>query len=236
MSRLERHKQKQFIAQLVFYVLLLCLIVVFIFTVGISFLFRTALFIANFSTKKVAPAPLTKNNDFIGQIDVTDIPTATNSARFVIGGSLLNFDKLVFFINDEKVKETALTDSDRFSEEIGDLKKGVNKVYIVAASQKENEKKTSKTYEIYYTSDKPRLDLKSPGDNSKTNKQEITVTGQTDREIFVKLNGVPLVVDAQGIFQTGVRLHDGENKIVFTAQDVAGNSETKTLTVIFQKD
>ena len=44
------------------------------------------------------------------------------------------------------------------------------------------------------------------------------------------------MVDANGSFETSVRLKDGDNQIVATAQDIAGNVETKTIKVTYQKD
>jgi len=69
-----------------------------------------------------------------------------------------------------------------------------------------------------------------------TNNQEIKVKGNTDKETYIHINDIPVVVDANGAFETSVRLKDGDNQINATAVDIAGNIETKTLKVIYQKD
>ena len=60
--------------------------------------------------------------------------------------------------------------------------------------------------------------------------------GETDKETYIKVNDLPVVVDAQGVFQTMVKLKEGENKIAIIAQDVAGNSEEKILILTYEKD
>ena len=62
------------------------------------------------------------------------------------------------------------------------------------------------------------------------------MAGKTDRDNTVRANGSPLVVNADGSFNTLVRLKEGENKIEITAQDDAGNEEKKILTVTYSKD
>lgn len=236
MSRLKRHEQKQFTRTLTIYVVIFLVIVVFIFTFGLKLLFGTALFVANLTNKKMPSPSLTKTENFIKNIDVTDIPVATNSARFTIAGEILNFDKVSFYINGEKVKELTLPYSDSFIQEIGDLKKGANDIFLSASSNGDKTSKSSPHYTITYLSDKPKLDISEPSDSVKTNKQEIKVAGSTDKEIFIKINDLPIVVDANGSFQTIVKLNDGDNKITVTATDVAGNIETKTLTVTYHND
>ncbi len=219
-----------------FYILLFIAVVIFIFTVGIKLLFGTALFVANLTANKVAPVVSNKTDDLIRNIDVSDIPVATNSPRFVIQGSIVNFDTLIFYINSARVKEKTVPYSENFTEEIGDLEKGTNDVYIVAKSAKENKQKESAHYSVIYLSDKPRLDITEPVNASRTNKQEIKIAGATNKEIFIKINDIPVVVDAKGSFQSYLKLKEGENKIMITASDIAGNIESKLITVTYQKE
>ena len=126
--------------------------------------------------------------------------------------------------------------NDVFSEEIGDLEKGDNNFYIQAKSKDSKIKKNTITYKVFYKNEKPKLDISEPSDNSTTNNQEIKVKGSTDRETYVRVNDLPVVVDASGGFETTVRLKDGDNQIVITASDIAGNMETKFLKTTYQKD
>ncbi len=237
MTRLDRHREKQFTTSIIIIAAVLVGSIIFIATAGIKLLFNTSLFIANLNNKNAPATTNSQNNEFIGTISIDSVPTATNSARFIVSGSVVNFDTVDFYLNSKKIKTSSLTNSDSFSEELGDLNPGDNELYVVAQSNSEPGKsKQSKTYTITYKSEKPKLEISSPSDNSKTDKNDITLTGSTDKEIFIKVNDFPVVVDAQGNFQTSIRLKDGDNKIVISATDVAGNVESKTITVTYQKD
>ena len=78
--------------------------------------------------------------------------------------------------------------------------------------------------------------FQEPSDNSTTNTQEIKVKEiPIKKHIFIS-NDLPVIVDANGGFETSIRLKDGDNQITATAQDMAGNIETKTIKVTYQKD
>ncbi|MEN9328064.1 MAG: hypothetical protein RI947_872 [Candidatus Parcubacteria bacterium] len=235
MSRLEQHQQKQFRQKLIFSLVLLVAIFFVLFTFGFKILINTALFITNLTaSKKNAPVTDTTETKY-GLLDINNIPSATNSAQIIISGTVSNYDVLYFYVNDSKVKEKKV-DSEEFSQEIGDLKKGTNTVYISAKSNDSKTEKKSPEYTVVYRGEKPKLDISEPQDNTKVSNSEVKVAGQTDKDILIKVNDFPVVVDAQGNFQTSVRLKEGDNPITIVAIDDAGNSETKNLKVVYQKD
>ncbi len=235
MSRLQTHQQKQFKTRVIGLMILLCLLLYFIFTVGIRLLLNASVFIANLTSKK-ATNEITKVDDTYGSIDIDFIPTATNSSQIIVSGSVSNLNSLNFFLNSEKVKEISLNSSDSFSEEIGKLKEGQNIIYIKGSLNGSKNTKQSRKFTVIYKAEKPKLKISEPADKSKTSKQEIKIKGSTDKEIFVKINELPIVVDAQGNFEATVQLKDGENMFTITALDIAGNSETKTISLTYQKE
>ncbi|MBI5122905.1 hypothetical protein HZA75_03535 [Candidatus Roizmanbacteria bacterium] len=234
MGRLERVKEKKMKNTIILYIVILFLILYFIFTFGIKLLLNSSSFISGLFPQP-STKPLSKTENTFSSIDVNSIPQATNSARFIISGSILNFDILDFYLNGKKVKKIE-SSSDTFSEEIGDLEKGDNNVYVLAKSRNSKIEKNTITYKVFYKNEKPKLDISEPSDNSTTNNQEIKVKGSTDKETYVRVNDLPVVVDASGGFETTVRLKDGDNQIVITASDIAGNMETKFLKTTYQKD
>ncbi|MBI4008869.1 hypothetical protein HY357_01425 [Candidatus Roizmanbacteria bacterium] len=236
MSRIQEQQKKQLTTNIIFGILILITVVVVISTLGLKLLLNASVFVARLSEKQFKPSSLNKNESFIGDVDIDQIPTATNSSKIIVGGSVVNYDRLEFYLNGNLIKETSLTSSDSFSEEIGDLEKGENEVFVIAKSKEQEEEKKSRVFTVSYKNDKPRLDIKDPQEGLKTNKQEITVSGSTDKEIYVKVNDLPVVVDAQGSFQITVRLKEGENKIHVITLDVAGNTEEKIITVVYEKD
>lgn len=235
MSRLARQQKKQFTINIFFIILVLLTVIVLIFTFGLKILLNTSVFVARLSEKKTLQ-PLNKNQNYIADIDINSIPVATNSSRIFVGGSVINFDRVEFYLNGDLVKETSLLTSDNFIEEIGDLNKGANEVFAIGKSEDQNEEKKSKEFTVFYKSEKPKLEIKEPQDGLKTNKQEEKITGSTDKETYIKVNDLPVVVDAQGIFQTWVKLKEGENKIFINAQDIAGNIEEKIISITYERE
>ncbi|NTU46682.1 hypothetical protein HGA88_03575 [Candidatus Roizmanbacteria bacterium] len=235
MSRLQEHQKKEYTRKLVFFVIILGLLIVFMVTVGLKLVISSTIFISNLTAPKNQTTQQTSDN-FFGTLEINSIPQATNSAKFVISGTSTNYEKLTFYVNDESVKELDSVSNDSFTETIGDLKKGSNEVYVVANAKQAKAERKSNIFTVVYTDSKPKLEISEPQDNSKTGNSDLAVSGKTDKEIFIRVNDQPVVVDAQGNFKTSVRLKDGDNKIEVVAQDNAGNTETKILTVTYHKD
>mgnify|MGYP002813481092 CR=1 FL=1 len=234
MGRIERVQEKKMKNTIILYIVILFIVLYIIFTSGFKLLLNTSSYISGLFPQP-STKPLAKTDDSFSSIDIISIPQATNSAKIIISGSILNFDILDFYLNTRKVKEIK-SSSDTFSEEIGDLEKGDNSIYILAKSKDSKTEKNTITYKVFYKNENPKLNIDEPPDNSTTNNQEIKVKGSTDKETYIHVNDLPVVVDANGNFETLVRLKDGDNQIVTTAVDIAGNMETKSLRVTYQKD
>jgi len=234
MGRLERVQEKKMKNTIIMYVVVLFVVLYFIFTFGIKLLLNTSSFISGLFPQPSAK-PLSKTENSFSSVDISSIPQATNSAKIIISGSVLNFDSLVFYLNKVRVKEVD-SPSDIFNEEIGDLEKGENSIYILAKSKDSKTEKSTITYKVFYKSEKPKLEISEPSDNSTTSNQEIKVMGSTDKETYIHINDIPVVVDVNGNFETIVRLKEGDNQITAKAQDIAGNVEIKTIKITYQKD
>lgn len=236
MSRLEDHRRKQFMHKILFFLVCLVGLIVLLATVGFNALINSSIFVRNLLSNGNTDQTEQANDNFFGTLYIDSIPTATNSARIIVSGSASNYDTIEYYINDDKVKTITVSNIPSFSNEIGDLKKGVNNVYIKAIAKSAKKEKDSEVFNVVYSDEKPKLEIKEPSETSKTSKSEISVIGETDKDIEIKINQSPVIVDATGKFQTSVRLKEGENKIEITAIDQAGNTEKKTLTVEYRKD
>lgn len=216
-------------------IIVVFLILYFIFTSGLKMLLNTSIFVANIFNKNEI-VPLTKNEDVYGSINIDDVPSATNSAKIIVSGSVVNYNVLRFYINGEKVKEKEIVSSDNFNEEIGDLVKGNNEVYVKALTKDGKNSKKTEIFQVFFNNEKPKLEISEPADNLKTSKQDLSIKGATDKEIFIKINDFPIVVDANGNWETNIKLKDGDNLITIIASDLAGNTESKIITVNYQKE
>ena len=59
--------------------------------------------------------------------------------------------------------------------------------------------------------------------------------GNTEPGSKVTINGIPILVAADGSFTTEIDLQDGRNKVVVSINDPAGNSITKTAYITYNK-
>ncbi len=201
---------------------------------GLPFFISSSVFISNLFGGK-NDSTIT-NPQTLKDIQISDFPEATSSASFIVSGTLDNFNSLEFYLNGEKVKSKDVQSENSFSEEISGLQPGENKFYLIGKTEKSSAEKQTSTYTILYKNNKPKLEISEPADNLKTNHTEIKVAGNTDSDVEVKVNGIPVVLDPGGHFQTQVKLNNGDNKITITAEDIVGNQEEKTLTVNYSAD
>lgn len=230
MSRLEKHRRKQ----IILYTTILFVLIVFFFLFGLPFFISSSVFISNlFRGNKESTT--TKTQTF-RDIQISDIPEATNSASFVVAGTVSNFDTIEFYLNGKMVKNKDEKGESSFSEEISGLQSGDNRFYLIGKTEESSDNKQTSTYTIVYKNNKPKLEITEPADNLKTNHTEIKVAGNTDKDAEIKVNGIPVIVDTNGYFQTQIKLNNGDNKIVIAAEDSAGNREEKILTVNYSTD
>ena len=239
MSRLKMYIQKKKREKI--FILIFTVIIIFylFFNYGISLLINSVLFFRNFqqtknnsTTNKNHP---NKNDLYL--LDIEDISLATNSSRIVIKGSTFNLARLIFYLNKKKVAEKNLITDESFTQIIDNLIEETNNEILIKALNNENKiVKESKKYLVYYKKNKPKLEIIEPEEGKKVNQSSVIIKGKTDKETIIKINDYPIVVNALGEFEHEVTLNEGENKIKIQAQDLAGNYEEKTLTIIYEKE
>ncbi len=238
MKRSELIKNKIIQKKIYFYIFLIFFIIIFIFTIGFNILINLSIFISNITknNRETINTNLVDNDNFYGKIYIDNFPTATNSGEFIITGSVINFDILEIYLNDKKLKTINIGKSSSFSETISDLKLGNNNFYLKGKTNDNKYQQKTRVYSIFYKNEKPKLEIIEPNDGFITNNYEVTIKGKTDKEVFVKINNSPIVVDSQGNFQSIIKLNEGENQITIKATDIAGNFEEKIIKVFYQKD
>lgn len=78
----------------------------------------------------------------------------------------------------------------------------------------------------------PALTITAPGNGFRTSEQKVTVRGTTDPGSTVTVNGVRAQIDDKGRFSCEISMNEGENSLVVTAVDQAGNPTTKIVGVV----
>lgn len=224
-----------FFKNIYFFIFIFFFVLIFISTIGFKILLNTSVFVANFFSKNKPTETIKKDEQYLS-LTIDNIPVATNSPTIIIEGSLINIDEIDFFLNNKKLKTVKNFLSNSFSEEIPELKEGENKIYLVGKNKTENSTKKTQEYIVIYKKNKPKLEIIEPKNEEVVNKDEIIIKGETDKEVYIKINNLPVIVDALGKFEQSFRLNEGENNFEITAEDIAGNIETKTLKIIYQKE
>jgi bacillopeptidase F len=101
-----------------------------------------------------------------------------------------------------------------------------------------NKSLSSKPIYIYYSNEKPILEINSPSDNQtiKGGDKKVTVSGKTnsDKEIVININGIMTIVGSDGSFSQNININEGDNNITITASDKTGNVTSESRKVIYQ--
>ena len=110
------------------------------------------------------------------------------------------------------------------------LQEGSNTIIIVATDYAGHSVTVEKRVTLDTTA--PALAITSPQPNAILGTNVITVTGTTERNAMVTVNGNYAIVDASGNFVATVTLAEGSNIIEVLARDTAGNIARANVSVI----
>lgn len=213
------------------YFILFVILIIFLSTVGVRLLINTSIFISHqLSDRKVEDNRHT--DELVGNPEIIDVPSSTDSASIDV--EIINVkNKNVTLTVNEVIQETMFSDENSISSTV-QLERGDNDIVVEAEDTKSKEIKTSKIYKVTYIQELPELEITNPTEGMVTGKEEMMVTGHVKEDITVKVNGSPVVVSGEGSFSSLIKLVNGENKIVVVAQNRAGATEEKTITVRYE--
>lgn len=205
------------------------LFIIFIFF-GLPFFARVAIFISDL---KKSSTPIQQEDKVPpGPPRINQLPSYTNESKITVSGAAEAGSTLKFFNNDQEIKETVIDDTSLYSFEV-ELTKGENKLTAMAKDQAGNESERSPIVRVVYNDEEPELIISSPQDGAVIEGQKsITVEGKTTAGNRVTLNDRMVIVD-DGNFSTKFTLSEGENRLVFTAEDRAGNFVEKEIRVTY---
>lgn len=204
------------------------------FRFGIQTIMDLAFFLTSRNTKTETKILKnnTKSNGLIIEPYLLDLPHATNAAEIIINGKASSDNQIDLYQNDEKIQE-GTADYDGNFNFILNLEKKDNEVYIRSVDPYSKKSLQSTIYKIIYILEPPKLEVKEPSDGKKYYQSDLIVSGQTEKEVFIKINGQNIVVRADGSFSSQVTLNNGENNFKIEAIDVAGNSVVKEIKVTY---
>lgn len=216
------------------YLILIVLLIIFMSTIGFKLIINTSIWLSNLSRGEQPTKVNSKDAGFLLAPELFDVPDATNSAEIEVTGQGTKGTELTMYVNDEEVDSFTL-DKDEF-EVMLPLDEGTNAIYVQIEDIKNKRTQDSETYTVMVLRDKPSLEISAPRDGETVTKSSITVTGKTDENVSVRINGSPVVVSSDGSFRRQMILKEGENTIKAIATDIAGNSEEAEVKVKYEKD
>ena len=162
---------------------------------------------------------------------------ATNTATISVKGYAAASSTVEIYIDVELKTDTKAGGDGSFSTSPISLNIGTNNISGKTVDEKGNKSPSSKPIRIIFTSDKPDLEISSPSDNQTVSgDKKVTVSGTTnaDKGINVTAGNTRLIVNSDGTFSQSIDISEGENNIVITALDQAGNTTQITRKVIYQ--
>lgn len=226
-KRLEKKTRKNFLLTvagilIVFFVL---------FKFGIPMLANFSLFISQIG--KSEESEVSKQKTYIAPPVLNPLPSATNSAKIIISGKSFKDQTVSLYINDELVdKETTDDKGDFVFNEI--LDKGKNEIRA-KVKQDENVSDFSRAIIIIFEDEAPELTIDTPSDGQSFKKgdQSILVSGKTNPNADVTINGFWAVVSDDGTYTYTLNLSEGENTVTIIAINEAGNEIEKSVTVSY---
>ncbi len=160
---------------------------------------------------------------------VLNIPyEATNSANIKISGFASAKSKVEIYIDDE-LKSTTNTEGDgTFTTDNIPLSLGNNNIYGKTIDEANKQSLPSKTIKLIYNNEKPKLEINEPSDNQeiKGGDKKVKVSGKTDPQSNISINGNNAIVNSEGNFSKEIDINEGDNTITINAVNQVGNNTT----------
>lgn len=169
---------------------------------------------------------------------VLNIPyEATNSARIRISGYATAKTQVKIYFDDALMTTTNAQDDGSFQSDPIPLSLGTNNIYGKDIDSSGKESLPSKTIQLIYNNDQPKLSLVGPNDNTQIHggDKKVEVSGDTDPNDSITVNGTTVIVNQDNHFDTYVSLNDGDNTITVVATNSVGNTTTISRKVTYSQ-
>ncbi len=228
-SRLIKSQEKKAIHKIVFSLVGIVVIIFILIKVAIPALINFSLFIASVKSGSSTNAP-TNSPNFIMSPILSPTFSATNSASISISGNAQAKEQVTLFINNNSSDTIDTKKDGSFVFSNVTLSPGVNTFYV-KAKIKDKTSGPSETISITYQNSAPNLTIDTPHDGDTIHQATVTVSGKTDPDNKVTVNGFWAIINADGQYSYSLSLQNGGNQIKVVSQDPAGNQTEKDLSV-----
>lgn len=165
---------------------------------------------------------------------VTDYE-ATKSGNLTVRGYSEVGSTVSLYVNNTKNGEMIADMDGEFLFPDIKLMEGENYLYAKATDKAGNISQDSVNTVVVFDDKAPELSVNSPSDGDKFyyEEREILVSGETEVDVNVRVNGYVVIVDTEGNFVKKLTLSNGDNEIEIKAYDKAGNETQKKIKVSY---
>lgn len=162
---------------------------------------------------------------------INPLSEATKSATIDISGYAGDKQTVQLYLNGKMKDKTDVNKDNQFIFSNVTLEKGTNEIKFKAVTENKKESDYSPITKITYIDKPPSLDITSPQDGQGVSKDTSPwkVTGKTEANAQVTVNGFWAISKGDGSFYYMLTLQDGDNDIKVVATDDAGNQTTKEI-------
>lgn len=223
-SRLYRYQEQKLTKRLIWALVGTIVLIVCVVVFGLRILIAFSLLVERLKGGTNTPTPTTQTVIILPPT-VDPLPDATNSANLIISGKAHSKQEVIIYVNQqETVTLTASQDGTFKSREIQGSQ-GTNTVSAKSTDGNGHFSDMSNVVQTNVTNKQPTLTLDSPQSDASLNgdSNTVTVSGKTDSDNQVTVNGRFVVVSSSGSFSYTYPLSDGDNTISIIATDQAGN-------------
>ncbi|MFA5025242.1 MAG: hypothetical protein WC503_01950 [Candidatus Shapirobacteria bacterium] len=159
---------------------------------------------------------------------------ATNSARFSVSGVAEPKVNVELMKNDVSLGKKTVDDKGSFVFNDITLDKGGNTFTALASTEKEGNSELSKTVTVIYDDQPPSLSMINPSEDKITvDSADFDVTGKSEKDVSVTVNGKLALIDDEGMFKLRVQLNAGKNSLEIIIRNPAGNEIKKTIEITY---
>lgn len=233
-SRLSRKYETKSKQNLILSILGIAVVLFILFRYGIPFLSDTSFFVGQITNKDSKTTKKSDNTTFVSSPNLDSIPSTTNTKSIKVTGTAVSGLTIELYLNGSKNSITKVDKNGNFEFSV-DLSEGEN---IIKARSLSGDSKSdfSNSQTITYKKSNPNLSIDFPhdGDNLSGGNQT-TVSGKTDPQNSVTVNGFLAIIDSSGNWSYGLTLTNGSNEIKVDALDQAGNKTEKTIHVNYSQ-
>ncbi len=156
------------------------------------------------------------------------LPEATPSSSLDVHGTGQVGATLILYVNDGEAKKTLVTTDGTFTLQNVSLSEGVNTISATQKGEGDTTSEHSNVLTVRVKRTPPALELSSPEDNATVTGDSnlVRVSGKTEEDAAVSINGRFAVVHSDGAFSYDYPLSAGDNTLRIVATDPAGNQTT----------